>query len=75
MVIIDMIMPGMDGGQTFNRIRRLRPTMPVMLSSGYALNGKADAIMCRGCNGFIQKPFNLTELSTQVRKVLDGSED
>jgi DNA-binding NtrC family response regulator len=65
----------MDGGQTFDRIRELRPAMPVMLSSGYALTGKADEIMRRGCNGFIQKPFNLAGLSTQVRKMLDGSDN
>jgi len=42
-----------------------------MLSSGYAINGQADEIMRRGCNGFIQKPFNISEFSKQVRKILD----
>jgi PAS domain S-box-containing protein len=71
LVILDMIMPGMDGGKTFDRIREIQPKMPVMLSSGYAINGQANEIMRRGCNGFIQKPFNLYELSRQVRKILD----
>jgi two-component system cell cycle sensor histidine kinase/response regulator CckA len=71
LVILDMIMPGMDGGKTFDRIREIQPVMPVMLSSGYAINGQANEIMRRGCNGFIQKPFNLFELSKQVRKILD----
>jgi len=46
-------MPGMDGGKVFDRIKEIRPQMPVMLSSGYTINGQATAIMSRGCNGFI----------------------
>jgi two-component system cell cycle sensor histidine kinase/response regulator CckA len=73
LVILDMIMPGMDGGTTFDRIRAQLPTMPVLLSSGYAMNGRATEILERGCNGFIQKPFNLSELSKKVREVLDAA--
>lgn len=72
-VLLDMIMPGMDGGRTFDRIREIQPDMPVLLSSGYALNGQAEKIMQRGCNGFIQKPFNMTELSQKIRKILDSA--
>jgi PAS domain S-box-containing protein len=71
LVILDMIMPGMDGGTTFDRIREIQPDMPVILSSGYAINGHADKIMRKGCNGFIQKPYNFSELSQNIRKVLD----
>ncbi|MBC2710157.1 MAG: response regulator, partial [Desulfosarcina sp.] len=62
LVILDLIMPGIDGGTTFDRIRKIQPKMPVLLSSGYAIDGQAHAVMRRGCNGFIQKPFNITEL-------------
>ncbi|MFH0998066.1 MAG: PAS domain S-box protein [Pseudomonadota bacterium] len=71
LVILDMIMPGMDGGKTFDRIRELKPGMPVLLSSGYAISGHAHEIMDRGCNGFIQKPYTISELSNKVRQVLD----
>ncbi len=71
MVILDMIMPGMDGNEAFDQIRALRPNIPVMLSSGYALNNKANEIMRKGCNGFIQKPFSLPELSHKIRSILD----
>jgi len=73
LVILDMIMPGMDGGAIFDCIRQIQPRMPVLLSSGYAINGDADKIMRRGCNGFIQKPYNISELSQKIRKVLDES--
>jgi PAS domain S-box-containing protein len=71
MVILDLIMPGMDGGKVFERIKEIRPQLPVMLSSGYAINGQADDIMKRGCNGFIQKPFSISALSIKIRKILD----
>ncbi|MFH1982500.1 MAG: PAS domain S-box protein [Pseudomonadota bacterium] len=71
LVILDMIMPGMDGGTTFDCIRQIHSTMPVLLSSGYAINGHAEKIIRRGCNGFIQKPYNISELSQKIRKVLD----
>jgi CheY-like chemotaxis protein len=71
LVILDMIMPGMDGSKTFDRIREIRPALPVILSSGYSINGQAAEIMKKGCNGFIQKPFSLSKLSQNVRKILD----
>jgi signal transduction histidine kinase/CheY-like chemotaxis protein len=71
LVILDLIMPGMDGSKVFDRIREIKPNMPVLLSSGYSLNDQADDILQRGCNGFIQKPFNISKLSQKVRKILD----
>ena len=71
LTIIDMVMPGMDGETLFYKIREIYPTMPVILASGYALNRKAAAIMEGGCNGFIQKPFNLSAISQKIRSVLD----
>ena len=71
LVILDLVMPGFDGGKTFDRIREMRPDIQVMLSSGYSIDGQATEILNRGCNGFIQKPFQLSELSQAVRKILD----
>jgi len=72
LVILDLIMPGIDGGKAFDRIREIQPGMPVILASGYAINGQANEIMRKGCNGFIQKPFNIYELSSKIRKMIDG---
>ena len=71
LVILDLIMPGLDGGKTFDRIRKIRPQLPVLLASGYAINEQASEIMRRGCNGFIQKPFNVAELSQKIRTILE----
>lgn len=72
LVILDMIMPDMGGGETFDHLRRIDPEIKVLLASGYSINGEASEILARGCNGFLQKPFNLTVLSREVRRVLDG---
>jgi CheY-like chemotaxis protein len=71
LVILDMIMPGISGGETFDRLREIDPDANVLLSSGYSINGEAQTIMDRGCNGFLQKPFRLANLSRKVREMLD----
>ena len=71
-VILDMIMPGMSGSETFTALRAIDPEVKILLSSGYSITGQAQSIMEQGCNGFIQKPFNMQDLSIKVRQVLDG---
>lgn len=70
LVILDMIMPEMGGGQAYDRMKEINPDLKVLLSSGYSIDGQAHEIMERGCNGFIQKPFSLTELSAKIREIL-----
>jgi CheY-like chemotaxis protein len=72
-IILDMIMPKMGGGETFDRIKKMKPDIKVLLSSGYSINGQATEILNRGCNGFIQKPFNLQNLSQNLRSILEGN--
>jgi DNA-binding NarL/FixJ family response regulator len=62
----------MGGGETFDRLKKIAPDVKVLLSSGYSIDGQASKIMERGCDGFIQKPFNLKQLSFKVREVLEG---
>jgi PAS domain S-box-containing protein len=73
LVILDMIMPDMGGGETYDRIKENNPKVRVLLASGYSINGKAAQIMERGCDGFIQKPFNMKELSGRIREILDNA--
>jgi PAS domain S-box-containing protein len=70
MVILDMIMPGMGGGETYDRLKKIDSEIRVLLSSGYSLDGQASEIIDRGCNGFIQKPFNVIQLSRKIKEVL-----
>lgn len=70
LVILDMIMPGMDGGEVFGALKERWPALPVILSSGYSLDGQAGEIMERGARGFLQKPFTLSALSEELQLVL-----
>ncbi len=49
----------------------INPDLRVLLSSGYSIDGQAVEILNRGCDGFIQKSFNVNELSRKIREVLD----
>jgi len=71
MVILDMIMPNMGGGETYDKLKEINPDIKVLLSSGYSINGQATDILEQGCNGFIQKPFNMGALSKKIREILD----
>jgi signal transduction histidine kinase/CheY-like chemotaxis protein/pSer/pThr/pTyr-binding forkhead associated (FHA) protein len=71
MVILDMVMPDMGGGEAYDTLKRINPNIRVLLSSGYSLNGQAAEILKRGCDGFIQKPFNVTQLSQKLREILE----
>jgi CheY-like chemotaxis protein len=71
MVILDMIMPDMGGGEAYDRLKEINPDIKVLLSSGYSINGQATEIIDRGCNGFIQKPFSIKDLSQKLREILD----
>ena len=70
MVILDMIMSEMGGRETYNRLKELNPQVKVLLSSGYSLDGQAVKILELGCDGFVQKPFNMRTLSQKMREVL-----
>jgi PAS domain S-box-containing protein len=71
LVILDMIMPEMGGGEVYDFLKSINPKIKVLLSSGYSLKGEAKGILERGCNGFIQKPINMKNLSLKIRKILD----
>ena len=70
MVILDMIMPDMSGEETYAQLKEINPSIKSLLSSGYSMNGKTQAILNKGCSGFIQKPINLTILSQKIKEIL-----
>jgi CheY-like chemotaxis protein len=72
LVVLDMVMPDIGGKEVFEQLRAKRSDTRVLLSSGYSQDGQASEILRKGCDGFIQKPFDLKQLSIKVREVLDG---
>lgn len=72
LVILDMVMPEMGGGEVYDRMKEINSNVKVLLSSGYSVDGQAKEILDRGCDGFIQKPFNMRELSGKLSKLLSN---
>ena len=70
MVVLDMVMPDMGGSVTYEKMKEIDPEVKVLLSSGYSIDGQANEILKQGCDGFIQKPFNMQNLSKKIREVL-----
>ena len=70
-VLLDLVMPKMGGGEAFDRLKEIDPDVKVLLLSGYSIDGEAGEILERGCDGFIQKPFNMKDLSGKIREILD----
>ena len=70
-VVLDMVMPNMGGGEAYDRMKEINPDIKVLLSSGFSIDGEASEILARGCSGFIQKPFTMKELSGRVSKILE----
>jgi CheY-like chemotaxis protein len=73
LVILDMIMPEVSGSEVYEELKKINPQVKVLLATGYSLQGMAKDIMRRGCNGFIQKPFTMEDLSAKLRLMLNGS--
>lgn len=69
-VILDMIMPEMGGEETFLELKEINAQIKVILTSGHNMNSDVLRILDQGCKGFIQKPFNIAELSWKIREVL-----
>jgi two-component system cell cycle sensor histidine kinase/response regulator CckA len=74
LVILDMSMPVMDGEETYNALKKIDPQIKAILSSGYSMEEKAINILKHGCNGFIQKPFNISDLSRKIREIIDQAQ-
>jgi PAS domain S-box-containing protein len=70
-VVLDMVMPRMGGGKAYDQMKEINPDVKVLLSSGFSVDGEATEILERGCDGFIQKPFTMKQLSAKIKDILD----
>ena len=72
LVLLDLSMPGLSSEATFEELRRIRPRVPVLLSSGYAEAEATSQFVGRGLAGFLQKPYRPEVLLAAVRRALGG---
>lgn len=70
LVVLDMLMPQMSGEETFYQLRKIRPTLSVLIMSGFASEDSVRRITREGGKGFIQKPFTVSDLAKKVRESL-----
>jgi len=73
LVIVDMIMPGMGGKETFQKLREINPYVKVIIASGYGQENFPEQILDNGEAGFIQKPYKITEIAEIIKEVLTAA--
>jgi two-component system, cell cycle sensor histidine kinase and response regulator CckA len=69
-VLLDMIMPDMDGNDLFHSIKKLNPAVKAILCSGYSVDDKAREVIADGIDGYLQKPFESKDLLRVLSQVL-----
>lgn len=73
LVLLDLMMPGMDGVETFRRIKEFNPEQKAVVYSGYAQPSQVTAIQELGAKPVLLKPTPILELATAIRTRLDAS--
>jgi CheY-like chemotaxis protein len=72
LIIIDMIMPKLGGLETYLMLKGIDPAVKALLSTGYDHTERVQEILDSGVNGFLKKPYNVNELLSKIRSVLDS---
>ena len=70
LVILDMIMPVMDGRRTFSEIRRIKPSQKIIIISGYAHQEDLQDVLSAGALAFLSKPFQVKDILQRVKQAL-----
>ena len=70
LVMLDMIMPEMDGKETFRALRDIRPDVKVLLSSGYSPNEEIQDVIGEGILGVLHKPYTKAFLEAAILKAM-----
>ncbi len=69
-VILDIMMPNLDGYSCFQELKEINPDVSVIIASGYTIDGLASDLINEGARAFIQKPFDTIRLSKAIEKSL-----
>jgi len=72
LVILDIMMPKMDGHDCFNELKKINAAVPVIISSGYDMEDNVRMLLLNGARGYIQKPYSHVQLSGVIAKVMNG---
>lgn len=72
LIVLDLSMPFMDGEETFDRLRTIRPDAVVLLSTGFVADERLDRMLSAGLAGFLRKPHRPAELVASIRAILES---
>lgn len=75
LIILDMIMPGMTGEETFVELQKINPNVKVLISSGYSNTDAMKRLTKMGIVGSMQKPYELNDLSTTIKKAMGENKE
>jgi PAS domain S-box-containing protein len=73
LVVLDVNMPGMGGPRCLNMLRQIDPQVKVLIASGYSPNTSVKKTLEAGAQGFIGKPYQISDLLKKIRDVLEGT--
>ena len=71
-VILDMLMPGMNGYEIYHQLKKIQPKVKILLASGYPGDQTEKRSESIGFNGYLQKPFNLKQLSEKIDEIWEN---
>jgi len=71
LVLLDMLMPGMSGEETYRALRAIRPDVKVLLSTGFAPDEAAQRFTDEGLAGFLRKPYDPDQLAGEVKRIIE----
>jgi len=69
-VLLDMVMPGISGLETYQKLREINPKIKVLMTSGYTNDARVQKALASGADNFVKKPFSLNKLSSKMQEVV-----
>ncbi len=70
LVVLDMIMPGMDGLGVYKILRKINPDLRVIVTSGNTSQSRLEEILSNGCNRCLKKPYSRNQLAEEIQEIL-----
>ena len=76
-ILLDIQLPDIDGFEVLKEIRgwKINRDIPIIAITSYAMSGDRERLLYAGCNGYLEKPIDPTNIIAQIREIIEGSGD
>ncbi len=71
LVILDMVMPGLNGVETFEYIKKINPRSKVLITTGYNKTGEVDQLLKDESSSFLKKPYGIKQMGEKINTLLE----